>query len=284
MLGTAFSKLFDKCNIQYVAPTSKELDVRDFSSFRNFKGFTHVINCTAYTAVDDAEVNVNDAIDINVNGVVNIAKWAVDNEVIPVHFSTDYVFDGTNTNGYLETDIPNPLGVYGKTKLDGENALLALSNKAIIIRTSWLYAPWGKNFVKTMLSLFSYRNKISIVCDEYGNPTYAPYLAQVTIDLLDNEYCKGIYNCSNKGIISWFDFANEILNLSRKIGIISNDTIELVPITASEYRKHIIKKVAIRPGFSSLRLEKVEAVVGMALREWIISLEDCLFEIKKVIG
>ena len=189
---------------------SKELEV-----FFNENTVSVCINCAAYTAVDKAEDERELAMLINYESVENLAKVCNANNTLLIQISTDYIFNGKQYRPYLETDVPDPDSYYGLTKLKGEQAVLEIANRVIVIRTSWLYSSFGNNFVKTMMKLGRERDELGVVVDQIGTPTYAADLAITIMTIIQktsNSPIKEIYNYSNEGAISWYDFAKEIMN------------------------------------------------------------------------
>ena len=210
-LGTELSKRLPNA----IYTDVNELDITNELAVRRFvvlNRINTIINCAAYTAVDRAEDDIEKATKINVDGPRNLARSGAK----IIHISTDYVFDGMNYKPYTPNDIPNPISVYGKTKLAGERAVLENAYVATIIRTAWLYSPYGNNFVKTMRRLGTEKKEINVVADQIGTPTYAGDLADAIVQILPqmNEKNRGIYNFTNMGVCSWYDFANEIMNMS----------------------------------------------------------------------
>jgi dTDP-4-dehydrorhamnose reductase len=202
-------------------------DELDFSQNDNIEkyfkenSFDVVVNCTAYTAVDKAESEIELTNQINHLAVRKLAEIAYKKNIKLIHISTDYVFDGTGSKPYKETDKTNPINVYGKTKLAGEKALQeAMPTNAIIIRTSWVYSEYGNNFVDTMLKLGKERDKLNVVNDQIGSPTYATDLANAILKIIENKNYQTkspateIYHYSNKGKVSWYEFAKEIFELA----------------------------------------------------------------------
>ena len=241
-----------------------ELDICDAAVVRAFvkaHGVTSVVNCAAYTAVDAAEDDAEAAERVNVFGVRNLAE-AVEKMI---HISTDYVFDGTARQPYTEADAPCPASVYGATKLRGEQAALKAARTVAVIRTSWLYSPYGKNFYKTMLRLGAERETISVVSDQVGSPTYAGDLAEAIVAVLRGmaEGSKQIYHYSNEGVCSWCDFASEIM---RQAGL----PCRVLPIATSEYPTK-----ARRPAYSVLSKEKIKRAFGLAVPDWKDGLMRC---------
>lgn len=199
--------------------TSSEADITDSQSIANF--FDRInpdacINAAAYTAVDKAESEPEKAYAINVTGVANLANACKERNMLLVHISTDFVFDGTKNSPYTETDSTNPQSVYGKTKLQGEDEVRSLLDRHYIVRTSWVYSQFGNNFMKTMLRLAAERDAISVVNDQKGSPTNACDLAQALLTILQSNTEKfGTYHYSNEGECTWYDFAKKSLKLIR---------------------------------------------------------------------
>ena len=225
----------------------------------------YCINCAAYTAVDKAETEQAEAFAVNATAVGLLAKACRRAGVKLIHISTDYVFDGTATIPYKEDDQTNPVNLYGASKLHGE--VLALQNNpdTLIIRTSWLYSPFGNNFVKTMLRLMKEKECIQVVNDQAGAPTYGADLAEAIVEIIrSDKWSPGIYHYSNSGIISWFTFAMAIRSLSRS-------KCEVLPIPASGYLTP-----AKRPAYSVLSKDKIRNTYGVALKPWEESLRECI--------
>ena len=200
---------------------SSSLDISEFELVKKFikeKEIDVIINCAAYTAVDKAEEDEKQADKINHIAVKNLAQVAKDNDIKLIHVSTDYVFDGKNYKPYCEDDTTNPNSVYGVTKLAGENALKDIAPKnSIIIRTSWVYSSYGNNFVKTMPYLGKSKDELGVIYDQVGTPTYAKDLACAILDIypkLENEKPE-IYHYTNEGVLSWYDFAKEIMKMAK---------------------------------------------------------------------
>ncbi len=256
--------------IQFVFCSSSDLDISDKQNceavFSKYKP-NYCINTAAYTAVDKAESEPEKAHLINAIGAKNLAEVCAAFSVKLLHVSTDFVFDGTNTNPYSEEDIPNPTSVYGQTKLDGEKAIQETFDDYYIIRTSWVYSQFGNNFMKTMLRLASERETLSVVNDQIGTPTNAVDLAEalVTIIQTDNRQPTtdnfGIYNFSNEGQCSWYDFAKKIFEI-HKIKI------NLLPIPTSSY-----PTPAKRPSYSVLDKSKIKIVFDVEVKDWEQSLK-----------
>ncbi|GAB1358186.1 dTDP-4-dehydrorhamnose reductase [Cloacibacterium normanense] len=241
--------------------TNKE-EVNDFF-WQNAPDFC--INAAAYTAVDLAETEVEKAFLVNADGTENLAEACAENNAQFIYVSTDYVFDGENNLAYTEEDFTNPLGVYGASKLEGDELALEVNPCSVILRTSWVYSEFGKNFVKTMLNLFSTKEELSIVADQFGQPTNANDLAEAIMKIIKSEkITPGIFNFSNLGRISWFDFAVKIAELS-------DAKIKLNAIETSQY-----PTPAKRPKNSVLDLDKISKTYAIQLKPWEESLEDCV--------
>lgn len=224
-----------------------------------------IINCAAHTAVDKAESEFELSDVLNHKSVAILAKWSHANECQFIHVSTDYVFDGTASTALDENAQPNPINVYGVTKLAGEQACLRENPKAIIIRTSWVYSSFGNNFVKTMSRLMQERDSLNVVNDQIGSPTYAADLAQAIMTILVHENWKaGIYNFSNEGEISWFEFALAIQEIGGFDCAISGIPSSAYPTPAK------------RPQYSLLDKTKIKTVFGVAVPEYKESLRKCM--------
>ena len=222
----------------------------------------YCINCAAYTAVDLAEEQSDLAYAVNAEGPKNLAEVCKKYQVKLLHISTDFVFDGKKQTPYIETDMPNPLGVYGVSKWQGERYIQEVMEDYFIIRTSWLYSEYGNNFMKTMLSLSEIRDEISVVSDQIGAPTYAGDLAEVLIKIiLSSPPNYGVYHYSNSGTISWYDLAVEIFKQFGK-------KIEVKPIKTKDY-----PTAAKRPKYSVLDTTKIENNFNCTIKDWQGSLD-----------
>jgi len=248
---------------------SKALDITNESNVKDFIGaYTPnvIINCAAYTAVDKAETDKNGAFAVNVSGIQNLTAYA--GKALIIHVSTDFVFDGTHFKAYDEADDTNPIGEYGKTKLQGEKLLQRVFENHIIIRTSWLYGTYGNNFMKTMLRLADSRSELSVVADQIGTPTYTGDLAMAIVKIIDKGAVdRGMYHFSNEGVASWYDFAHAIFQIVGK-------EIKLTPIKSEAY-----PTPAKRPHFSVLDKSKIKAAIGMEIPHWRDSLKVALQKI-----
>lgn len=255
--------------IDFVFCSSSELDITDSDNCRTaFSKYLpdYCINAAAYTAVDKAESEPEKAYLINVTGAKNLAEVCKEFKVILLHISTDFVFDGNKQTPYTEDDLPNPTGIYGKTKLEGEIAIQQTWQKHFIIRTSWVYSQFGNNFMKTMLRLASERDSLSVVNDQIGTPTSAVDLAEALVQIIvtDNQQPTtdnfGIYNFSNEGQCSWYDFAQKIFEINQI-------NIDLNSIPTSSY-----PTPAQRPSYSVLDKTKIRKTFGLKIKNWEESL------------
>lgn len=262
-LGTALQTLL-KENAVYI--DRDELDLTDEQaviSYLNAHKFDFIINCAAYTAVDKAETDEENARKVNTLAPLYLAKHG--KRII--HISTDYVFDGKNYKPYTEDDIASPVSVYGKTKREGEINVLENAQTAIIIRTAWLYSPHGSNFVKTMRKLGAERDSINVVADQIGSPTNAYDLAEAIVAILpqikDTE--KEIYHFTNEGVCSWYDFAAAVLAHSKL------HSCKVIPIESKDY-----PTPASRPFYSVLNKSKIKNRFNLEIPHWKEGLAKCL--------
>jgi dTDP-4-dehydrorhamnose reductase len=236
--------------------------------FRNYQP-QYVINCAAYTAVDKAEEEKELAFRVNGNAVGILAAVCKEQGARFIHISTDYIFDGSSKVPYREEDPPNPQSIYGASKLEGEKQAFEQNPDSIIIRTSWVYSEFGKNFVKTMLKLLQEKKEINVVNDQLGCPTYAADLAKLILFIISSQqWQKGIYHFSNEGVTSWYGFAEFIKELS-------GSNCKINPITTSQY-----PTPAKRPAYSVLDTTKIRQVYGASLKKWQDSLAECLVKLK----
>lgn len=228
------------------------------------------INCAAYTAVDRAEDEPEAAACVNTLAPQILAKTCRSHNALLVHVSTDYVFDGNSDLPYKETDTVNPQSVYGRTKAEGERLIRESNCKHLIVRTAWLYSSTGKNFVKTMLQLADTHPEINVVNDQHGCPTWAHDLAQAIVTLIhhyENKPVQETFHFTNEGQVTWYDFAQAIMELSEK-------ACKVNPITTDQYPTK-----AHRPAFSVLDLNKIKATTGIEIPFWHDSLTKCIEEI-----
>ena len=237
MLGTAVLELLKKQEKPYMV-SDQEIDITNIDRLNEFtvnKSISWIINCAAYTAVDKAEDEQELAFKINADGPFNIAQIIRKKGAKLIHISTDYVFDGTKDGAYEEDDVPNPLGIYAKSKYQGEQNIMASIDSYFMIRTAWLYGRNGQNFVHTMLRLFREKNEVRVVADQWGSPTYAPDLAEVIVNIINADSVHyGIYNFTNAGRINWYQFASEIYDLAQKKGLIDR-AVQISPISSEQY-------------------------------------------------
>lgn len=228
-----------------------------------------IINCAAYTAVDKAETDRETAARINTTGVENLARCCGKNNTRFIHISTDFVFAGNEIRLLREEDETLPVNVYGLTKLAGERAIPAHTERYFILRTSWLYSEFGNNFVKTMLRLGAERGSLSVIADQVGTPTYGGDLAECMLRIVESDSSAyGLYHYSNEGTASWFDFAKAVFDLS-------GTPVELTPIPAAGY-----PTPARRPAFSVLDKTRVKTTFGIQIPYWRHSLERCIDKLR----
>ena len=262
----------------FVFSEFSDLDICSLNQVKKFitnYKINSIINCAAYTDVNKAESDAETAKNTNTNGVSNLLKVlkTVNGKLIQI--STDYVFDGKQSLPYKESDSVNPIGVYGKTKRDSELKVINSKVDAIVIRTSWLYSSYGNNFVKTMLRLGLKKDELSVIADQLGTPTYAKDLAKVCLDILCSEKQKKIsengklYHYSNEGMVSWYDFASEIL----KLGAIK---CRILPVLSKHYPSK-----AKRPQYSVLDKTKIKEDFNIKIPHWIDSLNECILKLSK---
>jgi len=269
-LGSELKELSGKYSYNYFFTDRDILDITNENDVKNFivnNEIDMIINCAAYTAVDKAENDAVNADAINHIALKHLAMIVKENKIKLIHISTDYVFDGKNYKPYSEEDITNPNTVYGKTKLDAEKALQIINpSNAIIIRTSWVYSSYGANFVKTMLRLGQEKEQLGVIYDQVGSPTYAKDLAQTILKIipqLNNETIE-IYNYSNEGVLSWYDFAKEIMRMTKC-------DCNIYPIETKEY-----PTPAKRPHYSLLNKSKIKKAFDIEIPFWKDSLDECL--------
>lgn len=273
-LGNALKReLENDKNIEAIFTDADTLDITDTTALNRFfedNPVEMVVNCAAYTAVDRAESDDLKAAAINSGAVGNLGQAAAKHGVKVIHISTDYVFNGETFRPYEENDEPYPQSIYGRTKLEGEGLLTSFSNKAMIIRTAWLYSEFGNNFVKTMLRLADEKDEINVVADQIGTPTYAGDLAHIIHQIINyKEWKPGIYHFTNEGVASWYDFTKAIFELTGK-------KTKVNPIRTSQY-----PTPAKRPLYSVLSKDKIKRTFGVEIPYWRDSLKSCLKELGK---
>ena len=269
-VGSEIKELSKDYSYNFFFTTRDDLDISSKEDIKNFIENNHIntiINCAAYTSVDNAESNIELADNINHKAVKKLAKISEEKNIKLIHISTDYVFDGKNYKPYCEEFQTSPKSVYGKSKLNGELEIIKINpNNSIIIRTSWLFSSFGNNFVKTMLNLGKNKDELGVIFDQIGTPTYAKDLAKTILDIIPNikNNKTEIYNYSNEGVLSWYDFAKEIMKMA-KIDCNIN------PIQTFEY-----PTPASRPHYSLLNKSKIKNEFNITIPFWKDSLDKCL--------
>ena len=270
MLGKAVAQTLAAREIPVVATTHDEVDICNPEACKQMieQGpFTHIINCAAYTQVDDSEENPDKAICLNTEAPRILASLARDWDARLIHFSTDYVFDGMSSSPYSEEETTHPLNVYGRSKADGEAVIRSLYPKSCIVRTSSLFGPGGGNFVLTMLDLMERQEVIEVVDDQISRPTYTLDLAQLLPEIID---CEGTYHFANAGEASWYAFALFIRDKAEQIGW-KFRVQELRPIKSCRFLRS-----AERPKYSVLSTQKVEDMTGLHPRDWRVAVSEYL--------
>lgn len=273
MLGAALKKVFDAPGVEYIPIDIAEADItvpENIASYISNISPDIVINCAAFTDVDGCETKKEIAFAVNGAGAGNVAAAAAKVGAPIIHISTDYVFDGTNTVPYVETDPVNPMGVYGASKLEGERAVEAANSRHYILRTAWLYGAGGKNFVDTIAKLAEDREELTVVSDQVGSPTYTMHLAAAIKKVADltlsaDAPAPGIYHVTGSEHCSWFDFAGEIVKL--RPGKIKT----IKPVTTEEFGRP-----APRPAYSVMNNEKARKTFGVDMPHWLDALKEYL--------
>ena len=275
-LGSEMRRLGEVSPNTYIYTDVAELDITNCDAVAAFvkeNAVDIIVNCAAYTNVDKAESDEATAELINATAVENLAKAMKAVNGTLFHISTDYVF-GNEGNTPRTEDMPlNPLGVYGRTKLRGEQAVAAVGCKAIIIRTAWLYSEFGNNFLKTMLRLTAEREQLNVVFDQVGTPTYAGDLALAIFSIIEGGVYKGnegVYHFSNEGVCSWYDFATEIAIAA------GNTACKVQPCHSSEFPSPVT-----RPAFSVLDKSKIKNTFGIEIPHWRDSMLYCIKRLKQ---
>jgi dTDP-4-dehydrorhamnose reductase len=258
-----------KCTgYRFVYVDVDELDITDpqaVAAYFSSQKFDFCINCAAYTGVDKAETDAHAAAQINTEGARILAEACDLHKATLIHISTDFVFSGDKSRPYTEKDRPNPIGVYGLTKLKGEMAVMNATKRVFVLRTSWLYSQYGHNFLKSMIRLGKERKELKVVYDQVGTPTYAGDLAAVIIQVIqEGRDNYGLYHYSNEGVASWYDFARAIFDLTTL-------EVNLIPIGTSAY-----PTPARRPAFSVLDKAKIREELRIDIPYWRNSLQECL--------
>ncbi len=273
MLGTEITTLLKKVYGElYTSDT--EVSILEIDALRKYvsdKDINWIVNCSAYTAVDAAEDDSDFCYALNETGVANIATVAKEVNAKLIHISTDYVFDGTSSTALSEDAPTNPIGVYGASKLAGENRLREITSDYFIVRTAWLYGEHGNNFVYTMLRLMNEKDELGIIADQVGSPTSAYDLSSLVSEIIKQNSDKyGIYHYSNEGEISWFEFAQAIMEIGVEKGLLKN-AIPLNKLTSDQYPTK-----AKRPAYSLLNKTKVKSNFGITVPNWRDSLTQFL--------
>jgi len=256
---------------QFYFLSREDMPIDQFELVRNYFDIlkpAYCINCAAYTAVDKAESEKELAFQVNGEAVGVLAAVCKEHGTKIIHISTDYVFNGQGTYPYTENFPTDPINVYGASKLEGEKQAIQLNPDCVIIRTSWVYSSFGKNFVKTMMRLMNEKDEVKVINDQVGSPTYAADLAKVILKII-HDWKPGIYNFSNEGIITWYEFAVAIKEMI-------NCPCDVKPITTSEY-----PTPAKRPAYSVLDKTRIQETFGIQLKDWKNSLAICIEKIKK---
>lgn len=274
-LGNEMRLMTQNSSYHYIFTDVEELDITDFNAILQTvkeKEIQIIVNCAAYTNVDKAENDFDIANALNNIAVGRLANVAKAQNATLIHISTDYVFNGNNHIPYTEDDITDPIGVYGKTKLAGEETIKKVGCNYIILRTAWLYSKWGNNFVKTMQKLTLEKDSLSVIFDQIGSPTYAKDLAHAISLIIERNMLnqQGIYHYSNEGVCSWFDFAKEICELS-------GHNCNITPIHSQEYPSKVT-----RPHYSVLDKTKFKETFGIPVPYWKDSLKKCINELKEM--
>lgn len=275
-LGNCMRNAAKRLNDTYIFTDVAELDITDAADVAKTvkdNNIDVIVNCAAYTNVDKAETDVAFAEKLNAIAVDNLARAIKETDGTLIHISTDYVFGGSQGNTpRTETEPVNPTGVYGLTKLHGEQAIEMSGCKALIFRTAWLYSEYGKNFVKTMLNLTSTKPELKVVFDQVGTPTYAQDLADAIFDIIENrkfEGNEGIYHYSNEGVCSWFDFTKAIAEIA------GNNDCDIQPCHSDEFPSPVV-----RPSYSVLDKTKFKNTFGLRVPYWTDSLKACINNLK----
>ncbi|MBD5203567.1 MAG: dTDP-4-dehydrorhamnose reductase [Bacteroidales bacterium] len=269
-LGRSLRRILENDpEVSAVFTDADTLDITDKNAVEKAfadSSFDIIINCAAYTDVNKAESDEVMAACLNTQAVGNLAAAAARHGARLIHVSTDYVFAGDNSRPYVENDEPYPHSIYGRTKLEGEGLLMSLCPEAVIIRTAWLYSEFGRNFVKTMLSVGAERGKVAVVSDQIGTPTYAGDLAEAIVTVIRaDKWVSGIYHFTDEGVASWYDFAKAIFELS------GMNSVEVAPIDSVDY-----PTPARRPQYSVLSKNKIKNTFGLNIPYWRDSLKVCL--------
>jgi dTDP-4-dehydrorhamnose reductase len=267
----------DEAN-EYIFTDIDELDITDPKAVKLFLRKEKpgiIVNCAGYTAVDNAERDLDKAMLINGTAVEILAKAANESDAILIHISTDYIFDGTSYTPYHEENPAKPVSVYARSKYAGEEAVFSYANRGLIIRTSWLYSSYGQNFVKTIMKYGRERDSLNVIFDQIGTPTYARDLCRAIVSILPTvkeNWGVELYHYSNEGVASWYDFAVAIVELAEI-------KCQISPIESKDYLQ-----LAPRPFYSVLNKAKIKNRFGITIPYWRDSLLDCILKLKEEEG
>ena len=266
-LGQEFKNNLSNSNHKFYFTNVNELDItkkKEILDYVTIYKIELIINCAAYTNVDDAEINKRQAIKVNLDAVKNLIEICEEKKLKMIHFSTDYVYNSDNLNPINEDSNINPINYYGISKREGEKIIEKSSSDSIIIRTSWLYSMYGNNFVKNMIQKGENGDKIYVINDQFGCPTYSKDLVDCTLNIVDsNKFNKHkVYNFSNEGFTNWFEFTKKIFEL-KKI------TCDILPVDSNSY-----KTTASRPKFSITDKSRIKDIFNLKIRSWDDALEE----------
>ncbi len=279
-LGQSFRQSAAECSgFDFIFADRAELDIADKAKteayFKKLEGVDYCLNCAAYTAVDKAESEIKRAFAVNRDGAVFVAEACRKQDIALIHFSTDYVYGGQANRPISEDDPVQPSGIYAQSKLEGERRAMQLNPLTTIIRTSWVYAEHGHNFLKTMLRVGKEKGEVNVVFDQIGTPTYALDLARATLSMIQavekgeaaRDALNGIYHFSNEGVASWYDFAEAIFDLA-------DMPVKVRPIETKDY-----PTPAARPAYSVLNKAKIKAAFGLEIAHWRTALREALLAV-----
>ena len=266
-LGQEFKNNVSNSNHEFFFNDEKELDIINKNHILNYvldNQIDLIINCAAYTNVDESEINKNQAIKVNCDAVKNLIEICEEKKLKMIHFSTDYVYNSNNLNPINEDSNINPINYYGISKREGERIIEKSSSDSIIIRTSWLYSMYGNNFVKTMIKKGENSDKVYVINDQFGCPTFSKDLVNCTLNIItSNKFNKHkVYNFSNEGFTNWYEFTKKIFEL-KKINC------DIIPVDSNSY-----KTTAIRPKFSVTDKSRIKDIFNITIRNWDEALEE----------
>jgi len=266
-LGQEFKNNVSNSNHKFYFTNVNELDItkkKEILDYVTIYKIELIINCAAYTNVDDTEINKRQAIKVNLDAVKNLIEICEEKKLKMIHFSTDYVYNSDNLNPINEDSKINPINYYGISKREGERIIEKSSSDSIIIRISWLYSMYGNNFVKTMIKKGEEEDKVYVINDQFGCPTYSKDLVDCTLNIIDSNKFNNhkVYNFSNEGFTNWFEFTKKIFEL-KKI------TCEVVPVDSNSY-----KTTATRPKFSVTDKSRIKDIFNIKIRSWDEALEE----------